>query len=230
MSASPLKSFISDSNASSLFCCCPFYVGSMHLAPTETLTLPLSCNGMMEEHEITALSIDLVQPAMGIGEDGTSWKAFPPRALVVEATGEVDELPIYVRGPIELPIYYRAGEGWTLLVGEGGSYIDLQVPCNGELADVKLAWGFSEDTVTASPPTLTIGTPATVACPDEVALVLSSGGDPDDDLVALDWIVDGVLIDGAFPTIDVTTGHEITAILRDSRGAATSATTTIACE
>jgi dienelactone hydrolase len=209
---------------------CPFYLGSIHLELTETLELELDCGESTEVHELTELAFDLVQPALGIGESGTSWKAFPPRAIVVEATGVADELPVYVRGPIELPIDYQAGEGWTQLQGEGGSYIELDVPCNGEIATVKLWWGFSEDAVIAAPPIVDVDLPDTVSCPDELPLLLATGDDPDEDLASLEWIVDGVLMSETWPTIDFTQAHEITAVLRDERGAATSDTKTVTCE
>ena len=101
---------------------CAFYIGSLHLELTEDLDLDLDCGAGTESHSITALDFDLVQPAMGIAEATTSYKAFPPRALIVEATGTADGLPIYTRGPIELPIFYQAGQGWALLQGAGGAY------------------------------------------------------------------------------------------------------------
>lgn len=209
---------------------CPFYVGSLHLELTETLELELECNGMTEEHEITELAFDLVQPVMGISETGSSVKAFPPRAIVIAATGEADGLPVYVRGPIEVPIYYEAGEGWTLLQGTGGAYVKIDVPCNGEIAEVGLWWSFEEETITASPPQVAVSLPSTVACPDQLELLLATGSDPDNDLASLEWIVDGVLMSETWPTIDFTASHDITAILSDARGAAASDTQTVTCQ
>jgi len=90
----------------------------------------------------------------------------------LDALGEADGLPVYVRGPIELPIFYQAGEGWTQLQGAGGSYLDLEVPCNGELAEIKLWWGFDEDEVIESPPSVAVDLPDTVQCPGELELLL----------------------------------------------------------
>src|SRR5690606_26249400 len=87
---------------------CPFYVGSLELELTEPLELELDCNASLELHELTELEIRLAQPALGIAQQGTSAKAFPPGSVVVEATGVVDGFPIHSRAPIESPIYYQA--------------------------------------------------------------------------------------------------------------------------
>jgi len=209
---------------------CPFYLGSMHLELTEALSIDLTCNGVVETHTISQLDIDLVQPALGISEAGTSWKAFPPRALVVEAVGIADGLPIAVGNPIETAVEYQAGEGWTLLQGAGGTYIKLDVPCNGEIADIVLWWGFDEDLTTASPPNVGLSLPNTVVCPGQLELLLATGTDPDGDLDSLQWIIDGVLMSEEWPTIDFTQNHEITAVLADARGAADSDTKNVTCQ
>ena len=69
-----------------------------------------------------------------------------------------------------------------------------------------------------------------MSCPDDLALTLQWGTDPDLDYESLRWIVDGVLLEDEYPTLTMTQSHEITAILRDSRGATGSATTTVACQ
>ena len=45
----------------------------------------------------------------------------------------------------------------------------------------------------------------------------------------LRWIVDGVLLENSNPTIPFTQAHEITAVVRDARGATTTDTKLIAC-
>lgn len=209
---------------------CPFYVGSMELTLTEPLVLDLDCSGSTETHELEDLEIRLAQPALGVAQNGTSWKAFPPRGVVVEATGVVDGFPIYSRAPIESPIFYQAGVGWILLEGTGGSYLEFEVPCNGELADVKVAWGFDEVATNEAPPSVSIaGLPSAVTCPDTLALSVSSASDPDNDIASLRWVVDGVLLEDPNPTISITQAHEVTAIVRDARGATTTDTKVITC-
>lgn len=155
---------------------------------------------------------------------------FPPRGVVVEATGIVDGFPIYSRAPIESPIFYQAGVGWILLQGTGGSYLEFEVPCNGEIADVKVAWGFEEVATNEAPPSVSITElPSSVSCPDMLALLVSSAADPDNDIVSLRWIVDGILLEDPYPTIAFTQAHEVTAIVRDARGATTTDTKLITC-
>lgn len=178
---------------------------------------------------LEALEIHLAQPALGIARNGTSEKGFPPRGVVVEATGLVDGFPIHTQAPIESPIFYHAGVGWIRVQGAGGTYLDFEVPCNGELADVKVAWGFDEVATNEAPPSVSIaGLPSSVACPDTLALVVSAS-DPDNDIVSLRWAVDGVLLEDPNPTIPFTEAHEITAIVRDARGATTTDTKLITC-
>ena len=118
-----------------------------------------------------------------------------------------------------------------MLQGLDGFVVELEVPCNGLMADVWVARSLVEDEVLEGPPTLGIGhLPATMECPDELALTLQWTDDPEEDYESLQWIVDGVLLDGEWPTLTMTESHEITAVLRDSRGAGGSATTTVACE
>ena len=58
---------------------------------------------------------------------------------------------------------------------------------------------------------------------------LLPGGHPDDDIVSLRWIVDGVLLEDTYPTIPFTEAHEITAVVRDARGATTTDTKLVTC-
>lgn len=209
---------------------CAFYIGALHLEATETLEIDLDCGGGSEEHEIDDLEVDLIQPAFGISENGTSYKAFPPLSLVVTASAEVDTEPMSFIGAIEIPVYYQAGEGWTLLQGAGGAYLEVLVPCDETVSTVKLWWSFEEDQIVESPPNVGLSLPDTVDCPDDLELTLATGTDPDDDLASLEWVVDGVLMSDEWPTLDFTQAHEITAVLRDARGATASDTKTVTCD
>jgi hypothetical protein len=210
---------------------CPFYLGSMELELLEPLQLDLECDSVPVSHELTELSIRLVQPAFGVAQDGTSWNAFPPGGLVLEAEGVVDTIPFSSRLPIEQPVYVYAADGLLMLQGTDGFTLDFEVPCNGLMADVAVGWALVEDQLLEGPPTLGIShLPATISCPDDLPLTLAFASDPDTDYERLQWIVDGVLLDGETPTLAMTETHEITAVLRDTRGATGSATTTVACQ
>jgi hypothetical protein len=210
---------------------CPFYLASAELELLEPLELHLECDSEPVSHALTALTIRLAQPAFGVAEAGTSWNGFTPGGLVLEAEGVVDDLPFHTRLPIEQPVYVYAADGLLMLQGTDGFVIEFEIPCNGIMADIAVGWDLVEDDVLAGPPTLGIAhLPATMACPDELPLTLQWTNDPEADYESLHWIVDGVRLDGEFPTLTMTESHEITAVLRDSRGAAGSATTFVACE
>lgn len=81
-----------------------------------------------------------------------------------------------------------------------------------------------------APPSVSIsGLPSSVSCPDELALVVTSAYDPDDDIVSLRWIVDGLLLTDPNPTIPFTQAHEITAVVRDARGATPTDAKSVTC-
>lgn len=210
---------------------CPFYLGSLELELSEPLELELECNGVPQVHELESLEIRLAQPAFGVAQHGSSWKAFPPGSVMLDASGVVDAIPFASRRPIEQPVYFQAGEDWMQLQGTGGAFLEFGIPCNGAVADVKVAWAFENAATAEAPPTVSIASmSSTVSCPDTLPLQLTSGADPDDDLVSLRWLVDGVLLEDSTTSIPFTESHEITAILRDARGATATATKTISCE
>jgi hypothetical protein len=211
---------------------CPFYLGSMELELLEPLVLDLECDSVLVSHELTELTIRLVQPAFGVSEQGATYNAFTPGGLVLEAEGVVDEIPFSSRRPIEQPVYLDAADGLLTVQGMlDGFVLEFEVPCNGLMADVAVGWSLVEDEVLEGPPTLGIAhLPATMTCPDDLPLTLQWASDPDSDYELLQWIVDGVLLDGEFPTLTMTESHEITAVLRDTRGATGSASTFVACE
>jgi hypothetical protein len=72
--------------------------------------------------------------------------------------------------------------------------------------------------------------PASISCPDELALTLEWSNDPEEDYESLRWVVDGVPLEETWPTIAFTEPHEITAILRDTRGATGTAHKSITCQ
>ena len=211
---------------------CPFYLASMELQLDEPLQLDLECDSEPQSHELTELTIRLVQPAFGVAEEGTSVNAFPPGGLVLEAVGVVDSIPFSSRRPIEQPVYLFAADGLlTIQAAIDGFVLDFDVPCNGLLADVSVGWSLAEDMALEGPPTLGIEhLDTTIACPDDLALTLGWASDPDLDYESLQWIVDGVLLEDEYPTLTVTESHEITAVLRDSRGATGSATASVTCQ
>jgi hypothetical protein len=96
---------------------------------TQPLTLAPSCDGATETHVLSSLSLSLAQPAFGMAEQGTFWRAFPPGALVFDASGVVDGVPFSMRRPTQEPVYIRALDGWSQLQGPDGAWLEFAVPC-----------------------------------------------------------------------------------------------------
>jgi hypothetical protein len=209
---------------------CAFYLGSLHLELDEHLEIELTCNGAAQQHELTSLTIDLAQPAFGISEEGTSWNSLPPGGLVLVASGVVDEVPFESRRAIAQPVFFEASDGLIEFDGTNGFKLDFEVPCNGEIADLEVWWTVYDSSTVEGPPTLGIDhLPSTISCPDELALTLEWANDPEEDYASLRWIVDGVLLEDEWPTISFTESHQVTAVLRDERGATGTASKTISC-
>lgn len=208
---------------------CPFYLGSLELELVEPLVMVLDCTGGPETYSLDELTIRLVQPAFGIAEEGTDWKAFPPGNLIFEAEGALNETPFSVRRPNQEPVYVYGSEGWIQLHGINGSWIETELPCGEGQADLLASWGFDAVSWPGEPPWISIDVPSSVSCPDEVELDHTKW-DQESDIANLRWLVDGVLLDAGMTSVDFTTGHTLTAIVRDDRGATKTVTKAVACE
>ncbi len=201
---------------------CPFYLGSLDLELTQPLTLVLQCDGQPETHVLSSLSLSLAQPAFGIAQQGTVWRGFPPGALVFDAEGVVDGLPFTSRRPTQEPVFLRAGQGWSMLQGIDGAWLEFTMPCGeDESADVLVWWGYNTIAVDEHPPAAEITVPATVPCPSTVNLT-ASVSDVDGDLATKRWLVDGVLMEHGITQLHFTEAHELTLVVTDERGATTS--------
>jgi hypothetical protein len=130
--------------------------------------------------------------------------------------------------PIEQPVYLEVNDSWPRIQGVGGFLIELEVPCNGAIADVTLWWGFQAADALGSPPSASVAVASSVPCPSSVDLE-GSCTDPNGDIVSERWIVDGVLIEGSTTSIPFTAGHTLTLITRDSRGAASTDSRSVSC-
>lgn len=209
---------------------CAFYLGSLELALVEPLGLSLDCGeSTPDEHELESFTLRLAQPAFGIAQEGTDWKAFPPGALVFEIEGVVDGIPFATRGPNTHPLYMFGGEGWLQMQGIDGAWFQLTTPCGSEQAEVVVWAGFHVDSWLEQPPAVSIDVPATVSCPDEIDLDHQKW-DADNDIESVRWLVDGVLLEESLTSIDFTTGHELAAVIRDDRGATTTKTKEVSCQ
>jgi hypothetical protein len=208
---------------------CPFYLGSMEFSLTDELVLPMQCGSSSITHTLSELSVRLEQPAFGMAEQGTAWKGFTPGAIVIDAEGEVDGIPFHVRRANQEPLYLRAGEGWTLLQGTDGAWLEFSVPCDGAMAEVLVWWGYSGVALEDSPPTVTINVPSTVPCPSTGPLS-KSVADADGDLESVRWFVDDVLMADGISTMTISAPHTLRLVARDERGATRTAVKTVGCQ
>jgi hypothetical protein len=208
---------------------CAFYLGAMEFSLSEELALPMQCGSSTATHVLSDLTVRLEQPAFGMAEQGTAWKAFTPGAIVLDAEGEVNGIPFHVRRANQEPLYLRAGMAWTLLEGADGAWLEFSVPCDGEMAEVLVWWGYSGVGVEDAPPQASTNFPTSIACPSTRTLT-KSVSDADGDLASVRWFVDDVLMVDGLTSMTFTTGHTLRLVARDERGAATTATKVVSCQ
>jgi hypothetical protein len=108
-------------------------------------------------------------------------------------------------------------------------HIDLSVPCGSGTMPATLQIDLRHDgTPIGRAPTTGIATPSTLSCPTTMTLT-STAADPDSDLAAVRWYVDDVLLAPSVSSIPMTGPHTLRAVAYDARGAATTATSSVAC-
>jgi hypothetical protein len=208
---------------------CPFFLGSLELELTQSLVLPVTCDGVTQTHTLSDLEIQLEQPAFGMSQQGTPWHAFPAGSLVLRAEGYVDGVPFELRRPNQGPLKLRAGQAWVLMQGADGASLEFTLPCGDDEIEVLVWWGYSGVGVLEHPPQATIGVPASVACPSTPPLNKSLY-DADDDLASARWLVDGVLMQDGITSMAFTQPHQLKLVARDARGATTTAIKNVGCQ
>jgi hypothetical protein len=190
----------------------------------------LTCaDNTTERKRISNLVVKLSQPAFGIAEQGTTGKGFPKGALIFESAFDVDGQHMTVRRP---------SSSNALMNVSGSTFnatdmtLTLVVPCNTSTAEisVKLTARDPGSTTTAlgKPPVVTNTTAATGSCGTSRALG-ATVSDPDGDAGSVRWRVDGVLMAAGTNTMVVSGPHQVDAVVRDSRGATTTATKVVSC-
>lgn len=201
----------------------------MHLELIESLELEVECDALPVSLAVDAVTIDLVQPTMGVSFEDSAWKSLPPGALRLRTHVETGPFTVDRVDVNEVPVYFQGGEAWLLTEGAGGFIVAFALPCGSETETIHAWVSFDADTPAEGPPSLGIYMPGSTTCGATESLALSSGSDPDDDLVSLRWEVDGVLLAEEVDEIVVNQAHDIRAILRDARGATTIASHSITC-
>jgi hypothetical protein len=207
---------------------CPFHLGSLALDLDEPLVLPVTCGGTTTTHTLSELSVRLEQPAFGIAEQGTSWKAFPAGAIVIDAAGVVDGVPFHVRRPNQEPLKLRAGEAWVLMQGADGAWLEFAVPCGEDDIEVLMWLGYSNVAIDDSPPVASITGATSATCPSTWAFA-KSVGDADGDVESARWRVDGVLMQEGITSMAFTQPHLLELVVRDARGATVTRQQNVGC-
>ena len=218
-------SFCSDGNDTAP---CPFYLGSFEALATSGITASMTCADSSVAHpRLTNLSLKLSQPAFGIAQEGTDLKGFPKGALVFESAFDVDTQHFTTRGPTHADVIVTAA-GTTFDATD--LTVTLQVPCNTSTAaiTVKVSAHSSSTGALGRPPVVTNTTAATGTCGVSRALT-ATVSDPDSDAGPVRWRVDGVWLAPGTSAMIITEPHVLEAIVRDARGATTTATKEVSC-
>jgi hypothetical protein len=199
---------------------CAAYLGSATLELVDPLTISLSCDGQTVVHTLDELSLSLAQPAFGLkSHDETDWSAFPPGALVFDAHTVVDTIPIDTFLPNQDGVTMKFNAGWAQVPLYSHFEVSIDLPCNGEIVPVSAWFGLADDEVLDSPPSgVAITVPNTLTCPQTRALT-GTASDTDNDIASVRWIVDDVLLAPGTTSMAFTRDHDLTAIVRDARGA-----------
>ncbi len=206
---------------------CPFYLGSFVARATSTITASMTCaDGTTAQQAISDLVVKLGQPAFGIASGLSSVdKGFPKGALILEAEMDVGTTHITRRRPTTADVVFEA-VGPTF--DAGNLIVSIAVPCNTSTASITARLTVDSGDALGEPPAVTNTTATTGTCGLRRALT-ASVSDPDADAGAVQWRVDGVLLAPGTTFMIVTGGHTLEAIVRDSRGATTTARKEITC-
>lgn len=174
--------------------------------------------------------LKLSQPAFGIAEQGTNRKGFPRGGLILESAFDVDGQHVTARRPTSNDV----------IVDAAGTAFDatdlsvtLQVPCNSSVAAITVKVSARDAGATGGalgePPGVVNTTATTGTCGASRPLT-ATVSDPNGDAGPLRWRVDGVLLAPGTTSIMVNTPHSIEAVVRDARGATTTAREAVSCQ
>lgn len=207
---------------------CPFYLGSMTVSATAPVTLDDVCpDSTPFSATISALDLQLLQPAMGIASATSFEKAMPEGALHLLGQFVVDGRSYGIRAVNGNDVVFLTAKKLTGLE-VNDAVLEFDVPCGAGTLPVTATIDLNMTTFLARPPAVTISTPSSVACPGSLVLT-ANATDPDGDLQGVRWYVDDVLMAPGTSTIAMTRPHTLRAVARDARGAAKTHTKTVTC-
>jgi hypothetical protein len=205
---------------------CPFYLGSLTATTTSGITPSAQCSdGTIVPFPISALTVELQQPAIGVARRNSTERGFPPGGLVMEVRATIGG-QLFTHRQVTNAVVKGSQTAGTL----GLSNVDstLVLPCGNGTTTVTARLNLNSNAPTGSPPTASITVPSKVTCgvPRNLTATVS---DPNNDLVSTRWLVDGVLLASSVTSVTFTGAHELSVRARDARGATTTAKKVISC-
>jgi hypothetical protein len=221
-------SFCRDGSATAA---CPFYLGHAEAEATTGLAVAMTCDDSTSAVvSLSGISLRLGQPAFGVAQAGatSAAKGFPAGALLVESTVTVGTQTFTARraNPVDVVIGASGGS-----FSASGLPVTMTVPCNTSTATITADFTLASPATgnpLGRPPVVTNTTASTGACGTARALT-ATVSDPDADAGAVRWIVDGLLMAPGTTAITPGGSHTVSAVVRDGRGATTTATKVVSC-
>jgi len=205
---------------------CPFYLGSATVTATSSVTVTDVCpDGSSFLAVVDDLDIELLQPAFGLADANSYQKAMPVGSLLMQGTITVDGSMYTIHATNEEVVYLTSLDGSLFALDMD---IGFDAPCGDSTLPVTVEFDLYKGSLLESPPTISITVPGSVQCPSSVPLT-STASDPDNDIASIRWYVDDVLLSPSTTAIQFSTAHVLRVVVRDARGATTSATQTISC-
>jgi hypothetical protein len=210
---------------------CPFYLGSFEALAASNITPTVRCaDNTTARPTISNLVVKLSQPAMGIAQSGsgTTSKGFPKGGLIFESAFDVGREHVAARRPSRANAVITAS---GTVFNASNLTVTMKVPCNNSTGTITARFT-ARDQGTGSalgkPPVVTNTTSATGTCGAARALT-ATVSDADGDAGAVRWKVDNVLMAPGTSTMIVSGSHTVSAVVRDGRGATTTAKKVISC-
>ncbi len=203
---------------------CPFYLGSLEARTVSAVTPSMTCaDGTRAQVRVENLVVMLSQPAFGIARSAPSVeKGFPKGGLILESALDVGATHVSRRRPTTDDVVVRAQRA---SFDAQELRVELSVPCNTSEASLTVSLrlrGRGQGHALGRPPVVKNTTAHGGAC-GEPRLLTASVSDPDDDAGPVRFRVDGVLLAPGTSRMIVSGPHTLDAIVRDARGATTTA-------
>ena len=202
-------------------------LGQLKSARPRPPTISVNCpDGSQRSETLSSLVAGLTQPAFGIDAQGNALKGFPVRGLSLSASVSIGGNAYDARGVPDVNAIMTASASSFSLTN---APVQFMVDCGQHTAPVDLTFDIvSTGTALDGPPTITIDIPSEVTCPSTVSLD-STTSDPDNDVDRVRWYIDDKLMAPSTTSITMTDDHVFRAVVFDSRGAATTAESSVTC-